>query len=301
MGQNPRGIYSILSFIVFIFSDRHFSFNVCHRSVVIINAMQKKYVLLLIVISLILPLGLFSEAVTHHVQKGDTLYSISRKYNVSVDEIMELNGLTSPEQLKIGLNLKITSNNLDFNEKNGYIEDSEYFVKKGDTLYSISRRNGISVTELLERNSLSENHVLRIGEKLFLRTVNADPEPDPVLTGGNNINWPINGTRYKMDGKLEGIRINADAYSYVRSIAAGKVVLAEPYRGFGNVILIDVNGYIYLYGGNEDVFVNVGEEVTAGTRIGRLGMSDLSNGKKDMYFSVFKDGKPIDTNTAPRG
>lgn len=102
-----------------------------------------------------------------------------------------------------------------------------------------------------------------------------------------------------MDGKLEGVRINGDAYSYVRSIAAGKVVLAEPYRGFGNVILIDVNGYIYLYGGNEDIFVNVGEEVTAGTRIGRLGVSE--DGKQDMFFSVFKDGKPVDTYTAPRG
>lgn len=150
--------------------------------------------------------------------------------------------------------------------------------------------------------------MLHEGDRLFVNSDdNHTPDPqvesEPIISDipQNGLYWPINGARYKMEGKLEGVRINADAYSYVRSIAAGKVVLAEPYRGFGNVILIDVNGYIYLYGGNEDVFVNVGEEVAAGTRIGRLGVSDLSNGKKDMFFSVFKDGKPIDTSTAPRG
>lgn len=229
------------------------------------------------------------------------MYSLSHTYGVSIDKIKEINGLSSSNQLKIGDILQISDNNLDFNSNNGYIKKTEYFVKEGDTLYSISRRNGIPVSELLEINSLSENHVLHIGEKLVIESDQTDSNPPVVDATGSNLNWPISGDRYKMDGKLEGIRINAEAYSYVRSIAGGKVVLAEPYRGFGNVILIDVNGYIYLYGGNEDVFVNVGEEVAAGTRIGRLGMSDLSDGKKDMYFSVFKDGKPIDTGTAPRG
>ncbi|MDA3810692.1 MAG: M23 family metallopeptidase [Spirochaetaceae bacterium] len=271
--------------------------------------MYNKNNLMVTMYTLLMVFSLYSQTIVHNVKRGDTLFSISQKYDVSVDQIMEINGISSPEQLKIGINLKISNNDLDFNENSWYIERSEYFVKKGDTLYSISRRNGISVSELLEMNNLSEGHVLHVGDKLFINSVtqnrNTDLTVKTVSTDGgidvNSLNWPIDGIRFKMNGKLEGVRINADAYSYVRSIAAGKVVLAEPYRGFGNVILIDVNGYIYLYGGNEDVFVNVGEEVTAGTRIGRLGMSDLSDGKRDMFFSVFKDGKPIDTNTAPRG
>jgi len=271
--------------------------------------MYKKYFLLTIVLLVLTAISAFTQSIDHTIIKGDTLYSLSRNYGVTVEQIMEINGISSPDQLKIGINLKIPANNLDYNTNNWYIESSEYFVEKGDTLYSISRRNGISVAELLEMNNLSENHVLHVGDRLVLnsetqsRNTDSNNPPVPTVTPSetNSLYWPIGGTRFKMDGKLEGVRINAEAYSYVRSIAAGKVVLAEPYRGFGNVILIDVNGYIYLYGGNEDVFVNVGEEVTAGTRIGRLGMSDLSNGKKDMFFSVFKDGKPIDTSTAPRG
>lgn len=271
--------------------------------------MIKKYILLTILISLFILFPLSAQNIEYKIQRGDTLYSLARTYSVSKERIMEINGISSPEQLKIGIIIEIPDINWDFNGNKGYIESSEYFVIKGDTFYSISRRNGISVSELLETNDLSANHVLHEGDRLIvnpdLNNLNMDGiiESVPIVSGTSqhSLNWPIGGDRYKMDGKLEGVRINADAYEYVRSIAAGKVVLAEPYRGFGNVILIDVNGYIYLYGGNEDVFVNVGEEVAAGTRIGRLGVSDLSNGKKDMFFSVFKDGKPIDTSTAPRG
>lgn len=271
--------------------------------------MINKNILLTILFSFTILFSLFSETLEYTIKRGDTLYSLGRLYAVSKERIMELNGITSPEQLKTGLIIRIPNNNLDYNENSGYSDKIEYFVKKGDTFYSISRQNGISVSELLEINNLSVNHVLHEGDKLFLNSdsnlTKTDPPivSPPIVRGSTQSStfWPISGTRSQMDGKLEGVRISADAYSYVRSIAAGKVVLAEPYRGFGNVILIDVNGYIYLYGGNEDVFVNVGEEVAAGTRIGRLGLSDLSDGKKDMFFSVFKDGKPIDTSTAPRG
>lgn len=254
-------------------------------------------------------LSCFAETIEYTVKRGDTLYSLSRTYDVPTETIMEINGISSPDQLKTGIILRIPHNNLDYNQNKGYNSESSYHVNKGDTYYSISRNNGMSVSELLEMNDLSINHVLHEGDRLLVASDSSNQsavppvDSEPIISGlaQNSVYWPINGARYKMDGKLQGVRINAEAYSYVRSIAAGKVVLAEPYRGFGNVILIDVNGYIYLYGGNEDVFVNVGEEVAAGTRIGRLGLSDLSNGKKDMFFSVFKDGKPIDTSTAPRG
>jgi len=288
-------------------SYQTFFINVWSLIVVIIREMINRHTLSKILFTALIVISLGGQTINYTVQNGDTLYSLSRKYGVSQDRIMEQNGLSSPNELKTGIILQIPQNYLDYNVNSGYIESSQYFVRRGDTLYSISRRNGMSVDELRSLNNLSESHVLRIGERLLVKgktgASNGGQQPLPESlnqnSGNTAVDWPVSGTRYKMDGKLAGVRINGEAYSYVRSIAAGKVVLAEPYRGFGNVILIDVNGYIYLYGGNEDIFVNVGEEVTAGTRIGRLGISD--NGKQDMYFSVFKDGKPVDTYTAPRG
>ncbi len=104
-----------------------------------------------------------------------------------------------------------------------------------------------------------------------------------------------------LDGKLEGVAIEADPLSYVHAVAGGNVVWTGPYRGFGHVVLVDSNGYIYLYGGNEDLFVNVGQTVAAGSRIGRLGSSGPDGGKQDMIFSVFREGVPISPEEAPRG
>lgn len=87
------------------------------------------------------------------VQKGDSLYSISRKYNTTVDNLMKENNLKST-LLNIGDILKIPSNNLD-----------SYIVQKGDTLYSISKKFNISVNELKSLNNLSTN-LLSIGEVL---------------------------------------------------------------------------------------------------------------------------------------
>ncbi len=85
---------------------------------------------------------------TYTVKSGDTLYSIARKYNLSVDELKELNNLTS-NTLSIGQVLKI-SPSMPLNE-------NTYTVKQGDTLYSIANKYGVSVNELKEFNNLTSN------------------------------------------------------------------------------------------------------------------------------------------------
>ena len=89
--------------------------------------------------------------------------------------------------------------------------------------------------------------------------------------------------------------------SYVHAVASGSVVWTGPYRGFGNVVLVDSKGYIYLYGGSEDLFVNVGQTVNVGNRIGRLGSSGPNGTRQPMYFSVFREGLPVSPDEAPRG
>ena len=90
------------------------------------------------------------------VKKGDSLYSIAKKYNITVDNLMKENNLKST-LLNIGDVLKIPSNNLD-----------TYIVQKGDTLYSISRKFNISVNELKSLNNLSSN-LLSIGQVLNIK------------------------------------------------------------------------------------------------------------------------------------
>lgn len=108
-----------------------------------------------------------SDVVVYEVKKGDSLYSIGKKYGVGVDLIMQYNNLSS-NKLNIGDKLYIpgvgdgTSNNTDSNIDNYYI------VKKGDSLYSIGKKYGLSVEYLKNINNLTSNN-LTVGQKLILK------------------------------------------------------------------------------------------------------------------------------------
>ena len=90
---------------------------------------------------------------TYKVVKGDTLYGISKKYNITVDELKKLNNLTS-NQLSIGEVLKIPVK-----------ETGLYQVKQGDTLYSLAKKFNTTVDKLKELNNLDSN-MLSVGQKL---------------------------------------------------------------------------------------------------------------------------------------
>lgn len=101
----------------------------------------------------------------YKVVSGDSLWSISKKYGLTVDELKRLNNLTS-NNLSIGQLLKVSDVE---------VLPKEYIVKLGDTLYSIARENNISVDELKRINNLSDN-AISPGQKLRLNKVqNEEP------------------------------------------------------------------------------------------------------------------------------
>lgn len=105
------------------------------------------------------------------VQKGDTLYSIARKYNTTVNDIINLNYLKS-NNLSVGQIIRIPENYYNYDEMSApnYIT---YTVKPGDTLYSIARDNGISVDTIISDNILPNNS-LSVGQVLRLRVVDGE-------------------------------------------------------------------------------------------------------------------------------
>jgi len=255
----------------------------------------------------------------HVIAKGETVYSLSKLYGVSPEAIIESNSITNTSGISVGTRLLIPSGDLSINGKNGL-----YKVKRGDTYYSIAKKLGFSLEHLLTLNGRDENRLLRVGEELIVsapRVISKERIPGISTRGGldNMLSveagessreltrvpwWPVNGRKRILDGKLSGVGIETEPLSYVHAVAGGKVVWTGPYRGFGYVALVDSKGYIYLYGGNEDLFVNVGQTVDAGSRIGRLGSSGangVSYGKPLMIFAVFRDGIPVLPSEAPRG
>lgn len=91
------------------------------------------------------------------VEKGDTLYSISRRFNIPVDEIRRINNLTS-DILSIGQKLYFVE--MPQNE-------SIYIVQKGDTLYSVSKKFNLSIDDIKRLNNLTNDN-LSIGQELII-------------------------------------------------------------------------------------------------------------------------------------
>ena len=97
------------------------------------------------------------------VKAGDTLYSIATRYNVSVDSIKKINGLTS-NMLFVGQQLRLPF--------------FTYTVSSGDTLYSIAKRYNTTVDQIRSTNQLKSD-MLMIGQKLRIPQLQAASTTTP--------------------------------------------------------------------------------------------------------------------------
>jgi murein DD-endopeptidase MepM/ murein hydrolase activator NlpD len=251
--------------------------------------------------------------VIHVVEKGETIYSIARSFNVDPGDLMRLNNISDASRLQAGKHLRIPLNPLSNSPAApAYLE---HRVLRNETLYSIARNNNTTVQALQEANGFSTSHVLREGELIRVPV----PAGDSVVTSGSppeshsgarqttvreldrDLRWPVTAKEIAyLEGKLPGVMVTGERREPVRSLTQGTVISAGPYRGFGRVAIVRVaGGYLYVYGGCESLSVKEGDRVRAGTEIGKLGV-DAVTGKPQLFFLVFLKDNPVDPSKAPR-
>lgn len=123
----------------------------------------------LFVLFLLFGLSVNAFAAHYKVRNGDTLYSISKKFNVSVNEIKEANNLRKstikPNQvLKIAQAKKGSTKSVASPKHTS----SYYIVKRGDTLSKIAERNHIPLKKLMALNDNVNSRTIRAGQKILL-------------------------------------------------------------------------------------------------------------------------------------
>ena len=171
-----------------------------------------------------------------------------------------------------------------------------HLLRRGQTLYSLSRVYGVSPGTLARVNGIKDPTRIPAGKRLFVpgatRILDLPSPAGPLLS------WPIQGrvTSAFQSGRRtghEGIDIDGVMGQEVRAAAAGKVIFAGTRQGYGEMIVIDHGGGLAtLYAHTSRFLVDVDDVVEAGDPVAEVGRSGNARGAH-LHFEVRRDGRPM--------
>lgn len=249
------------------------------------------------------PSGNASEAIvgrTVTVQRGDTLYSISRILGVELKALIDANNLSAPYALRLGQVLAVPAT-------------LNHTVQRGETTYGISRRFGVDMTRLVRLNHLRAPYNLALGQRLKIptsttsTTVANNNAPQRQATAplppreGSKFIWPTRGAVLSSYGPKEGgihndgINIRATHGAEVKAADAGVVAYAgQDIKGFGQLLLIrHEGGWVTAYAHNDALLVERGQAVRRGQKIANVGTSG-GVATPQLHFEVRKGTRAVD-------
>ncbi|MFA6315478.1 MAG: M23 family metallopeptidase [Candidatus Paceibacterota bacterium] len=235
---------------------------------------------------------------TYVVREGDTVSSVAKMFNVSVNTILWANNIGSKSVLKTGQTLVILP-----------ISGLDHTVIKGENLQSIAKKYNADTNEILAYNDLLVSSKIFVGQHLIIpnaelaapqiRSTSASKNSltQPLLDGQN---WPtisgyfirpvVGGTRTQGLHGHNGIDIAGPVGTPIRASASGTIIINRMNGawngGYGNYIVIShSNGTQTLYGHMQKSSVVVGEKVLQGEVIGSMGSTGLSTGPH-VHFEI---------------
>ena len=229
------------------------------------------------------------------VARGDTLYSLSRKYSVPVNDLAVMNNLTPPFNLTVGQKIRVPN----------LARVSVEQVRTDDVKVAVKSTNATVQTQPQQKRdakTIAEN----VGaEKKVVATpvkkISSDPTkklPKINARSSSKFSWPVRGkilSNYgaKSSGLFnDGINIGATRGTAVKAAENGVVAYAgNEVKGMGNLIIIQhEDGWMTVYAHMDSMVVRRGARVSVGQQIGTVG----ETGKVDspqLHFEIRKGTK----------
>ena len=235
--------------------------------------------------------------ITYRIRPGDMIGKIAEQHSVSTDTLVSVNDIKSTRTIQVGEYIKIPS-------EKGIL----YTVKKdGETPTEISGKYGVDAERCAFVNNVSPDTKLSAGNSIFVPGAEMDSMTLAQING-DLFRRPIHG-RYRLTsyfgwrpspftGKRSwhgGLDMACPAWTPIYAGMDGRVAEIGYNRTYGNYVVINHSaGYKTLYGHMvvRSADVKVGQYVTTGTIIGRVGSTGASTGNH-VHFTVYKNGRMI--------
>lgn len=244
-----------------------------------------------------------TETITYTVAAGDTISGIARRFGININTVLWSNNLSAYSLIKPGDKLAILP-------VSGWI----YKVKSGDVMGRLASTYGVSVEQIIEANNL-ESASLKIGQSIIIPgdkpTVSTGasqvaggtsrpqtPVTTPSVPGqaaedaGGKMVWPTVGHRITQYYSLKhtGLDIANKVGTPVYAAEAGTVTYSGWSTGYGyNVVIDHSNGYKTRYAHSSNLEVSVGDKVSRGQEIMKMGSTGWSTGPH-LHFEVIISG-----------
>ena len=142
----------------------------------------------------------------HEVIAGQSLYSIAKQYDITVEDLLEWNGLRKNEPINPGQKLMVVAP-FEMSATEEYVEspvapasgnERKHVVEPDDTYYSISRKYGVDIGEVLKRNQLNVDMPIKPGQELVIPSAPQKTTPPPIQTNNKTYTVQAGDTFYKI-------------------------------------------------------------------------------------------------------
>jgi len=238
---------------------------------------DKKNIIILVTILLLLifSISFYSFAdkndkfINHKVTKGDTLWSISKRYTISLESILTLNNIKDKDTLSIGQIIKIPQNNLPA------VDYTMYIVKKGDTIWSVAQRYNLSVDLILVSNNIENPELISIGQEIKI------PLRKNTITETNIVKQEVIDKENSIINNNISYSENAEPIVYIVKAGDNLWNISQKY-GFSVEVIIDVNNI------RDKELLSLGQKLEIPAIGGGVSKSNQKQGPTIITYTVVK-------------
>lgn len=256
-----------------------------------------------------------NEEKIHKVQAGESIWGISRKYNVSIDNLQKANPKLDPNKIKIGQEINLVvpkplvsvkttevakyKENIPFEQKvefsSSLYKDQTSVKVKGqygerDVVAEVIKINGVEESRSLVSQNIIKNPTTQVVVK--------GTKELPPKKGTGTFKMPTRGSLSSRFGTRwgrahEGIDLAAPIGTSVNAADGGVVTWVGTRGSYGKLVMVDHGGgFVTYYGHLSKYLVKKGDKVYKGQKIAAVGNTGRSTGPH-LHFEIRKNGSPV--------